>query len=106
MPRQQLEAQLVSELGPAWRTKLADFDYTPAAAASIGQVHGAVLLDGRKVAIKIQYPGRVWRIKIEYPGRVWRIKIQYPGRVWGIKIQYLGRVWGIRMQYLGRLVAR
>jgi predicted unusual protein kinase regulating ubiquinone biosynthesis (AarF/ABC1/UbiB family) len=34
-----------------------DFDHGAAAAASIGQVHKAVLPDGRTVAVKIQYPG-------------------------------------------------
>ena len=34
----------------------ATFDPTPFASASIGQVHGATLRDGRRVAVKIQYP--------------------------------------------------
>ena len=34
-----------------------DFEHEAAAAASIGQVHRAVLPDGRRVAVKIQYPG-------------------------------------------------
>ena len=57
MPKHQLEKQLVQQLGPEWREKLSEFDYIPIAAASIGQVHRAKLLDGTEVAMKIQYPG-------------------------------------------------
>lgn len=57
MPKRQLEAQLESQLGADWRSKLLEFDPVPIAAASIGQVHRARLLDGTEVAMKIQYPG-------------------------------------------------
>ena len=40
--------------GPDWRDKMASFDEKPFAAASIGQVHKAVLHDGREIALKIQ----------------------------------------------------
>lgn len=57
MPKRQLEAQLESQLGADWRSKVLEFDPIPIAAASIGQVHRAKLLDGTEVAMKIQYPG-------------------------------------------------
>jgi ABC1 atypical kinase-like domain len=44
----------VKDLGSNWRDKLKSFESVPFAAASIGQVHRAVLHDGRHVAIKIQ----------------------------------------------------
>lgn len=57
MPKHQLEQQLASQLGSDWRGLFSDFDEVPIAAASIGQVHKGTLIDGTKVAIKIQYPG-------------------------------------------------
>jgi predicted unusual protein kinase regulating ubiquinone biosynthesis (AarF/ABC1/UbiB family) len=57
MPAATVHKVLATELGPKWRDSFASFDDTPAAAASIGQVHKAVWKDGRTVAVKVQYPG-------------------------------------------------
>jgi predicted unusual protein kinase regulating ubiquinone biosynthesis (AarF/ABC1/UbiB family) len=48
---------LERELGRRAESVFAEFDWEPLAAASLGQVHGARLHDGREVAVKIQYPG-------------------------------------------------
>ncbi|CAJ0949929.1 unnamed protein product [Ranitomeya imitator] len=63
MPSWQMAKVLEEELGSGWREKLSYFEDKPFAAASIGQVHLARLLDGREVAMKIQYPGIAQSIK-------------------------------------------
>ncbi len=45
-----------AELGPAWQSHFTRFGQSAAAAASLGQVHRATLVDGREVACKLQYP--------------------------------------------------
>ncbi len=55
LPLSMVEDQLAEELGDPLQI-FASFEPEAFAAASIGQVHRAVLRDGRHVAVKIQYP--------------------------------------------------
>lgn len=79
MPPRQLEETLRSELGDDWRSGLASFEEVPIASASIGQVHRAVLHDGRQVAVKVQYPGVAQSIRSD----LWSMKqlVMYTGLV-------------------------
>ena len=66
---------LASELGKEWRSEVTAFELIPFAAASIGQVHRAVLHDGTEVAMKIQYPGVAKGIESDIDNLVGIMKI-------------------------------
>ena len=48
-----------SSLGRPIHELFASFDDKACGSASIGQVHKAILHDGREVAVKVQFPGRL-----------------------------------------------
>ncbi|MEC8311114.1 MAG: AarF/ABC1/UbiB kinase family protein [Pseudomonadota bacterium] len=48
--------RMAAELGPDWQQKLQSFTREAVSAASLGQVHKAVDLDGNDLAMKLQYP--------------------------------------------------
>ena len=57
LPAASVHKVIHDEFGPRWRQRFRELDDTPAAAASIGQVHKAIWRDGREVAVKVQYLG-------------------------------------------------
>lgn len=58
----EIEPELVSSLGAPVADVFARFDRIPIAAASIAQVHGAALLDGTEVVVKVRRPGIASRV--------------------------------------------
>lgn len=56
MPYTQIKAQVERELQGNISELFTQFEETPFAAASIGQVHKAVLPSGQHVVVKVQYP--------------------------------------------------
>jgi predicted unusual protein kinase regulating ubiquinone biosynthesis (AarF/ABC1/UbiB family) len=57
MPWRRVKSVLSDEYDEPISEHFSEFEEEAFAAASIGQVHRARLLDGRQVAVKIQYPG-------------------------------------------------
>ncbi len=62
---QEAEEVIQSDLGQPIERLFREFDPVPIAAASIGQVHAAVLPNGRRVAVKVQRPGAPRQIEAD-----------------------------------------
>ncbi|WP_111858069.1 ABC1 kinase family protein [Acinetobacter sp. CFCC 10889] len=57
MPFADIKKQVEKELGKPLDQIFTNFEELPFAAASIGQVHKAILPNGTEVVVKVQYPG-------------------------------------------------
>src|SRR5215217_7967870 len=82
MPWKTVKSVLEEEWDEPVEDLFEDFSQEAAAAASIGQVHRAVLPDGRQVAVKVQYPGvaKALRADMQNAGMIMRLaKALAPG---------------------------
>lgn len=59
---EEVERIVTEQLGVRISRAFSSFDATPLASASLGQVHRAVMRDGREVVVKVQRPGIKERI--------------------------------------------
>jgi ubiquinone biosynthesis protein len=89
-PYADIEARLLEEFGGRSPDEVfAEFERTPVASASIGQVHVARLRSGERVAVKVQYPD------IE---TIVRTDLRALGRIFGI-LRWFMPHWGFDTIY-------
>jgi len=70
-----VKRRMTAELGPDWQQKFASFEHAPAAAASLGQVHRASAIDGRPLAVKLQYPDMQSAVEADLKQLEWLLAI-------------------------------
>lgn len=70
-----VKRRMTAELGAGWQKKFAEFEREAASAASLGQVHRGVLHDGRKVAVKLQYPDMSSAVEADLRQLDWVFKL-------------------------------
>lgn len=71
-----VKRRMAAELGADWRTKFADFERVPAAAASLGQVHRAHAHSGAALACKLQYPDMQSAVEADLQQLGWLFALQ------------------------------
>ncbi|MGH7270856.1 MAG: AarF/UbiB family protein [Polyangiaceae bacterium] len=87
-PYSEIASRLEIELG-ARMSQFASFDREPIASASLGQVHGARLVDGRRVCVKVQHLDidRIVRLDLKMIRRIMAI-VQWFVPVRGLDAYY------------------
>jgi len=70
-----VKRRMASELGTGWQSRFRSFEKTAASAASLGQVHKAVIGDGRTVACKLQYPDMQSAVEADLRQLAWVFSI-------------------------------
>jgi predicted unusual protein kinase regulating ubiquinone biosynthesis (AarF/ABC1/UbiB family) len=74
-PFELIRAQVERELGRPLETIYASFNPRPIAAASLAEVHEARLADGRRCAVKVQYPGIEGRVSADLRNLMFVLRI-------------------------------
>jgi predicted unusual protein kinase regulating ubiquinone biosynthesis (AarF/ABC1/UbiB family) len=70
-----VKRRMTAELGAGWQEKFGAFAHEPAAAASLGQVHRATSIDGKRLAVKLQYPDMQSAVEADLKQLDWLLAI-------------------------------
>ena len=97
-PFDEIERAFIESLGAPPAAFFRSIDREPVAAASLGQVHVAYMDDGRKVAVKVLYPGIRDVVRIDM--RV--IKLMVRVYKWFVPVQNIEAVHGSLLDLLRR----
>jgi ubiquinone biosynthesis protein len=89
-PYEEIVARIEGDLGKPLASLFAEFERAPMASASLGQVHEAILNDGRRVAVKVQHHDidRIVRLDLRTIRRIMAI-VQWFVPIEGLDSYYL-----------------